>query len=196
MKQDCDTCKHKDKNWDELPCDGCCTAHSGYEAGMNRGMTREEAINHLKTVAKSAIDSGYDSAVVDAVVMATKALEQEPCEDEYIKVPKNALKYRTKGMVAYNAEWLKNHFDIERAVICGVQEPKTGHWIPVSEKLPEDGQEILFSTKTGRVHSGKYHDDNSANQWYSHHDKCNAWNNVVTAWMPLPKPYEPQESEG
>ena len=40
-------------------------------------MTREEAINHLKTVAKSAIDSGYDSAVVDAVDMAREALEQE-----------------------------------------------------------------------------------------------------------------------
>lgn len=52
-----------------------------------------------------------------------KALEQEPCEDEYIKVPKKALKYRTAGMVAYNAEWLKNHFDIERVVICGVKEP-------------------------------------------------------------------------
>ena len=46
-------------------------------------------------------------------------MEHEPCEDEYIKVPKKALKYRTAGMVAYNAEWLKNHFDIERAVICG-----------------------------------------------------------------------------
>ena len=48
---------------------------------------------------------------------------QEPSEDKYIKVPKKALKYRTAGMVAYNVEWLKNHFDIERAVICGVQEP-------------------------------------------------------------------------
>lgn len=44
-------------------------------------MTREEAINHLKTVAKTAIDSGYDSAVVDAVYMAVKAIEQEPCVD-------------------------------------------------------------------------------------------------------------------
>lgn len=52
-----------------------------------------------------------------------EALEQQPCEDEYIKVPKKALKYRTAGTVAYNAEWLKNHFDIERAVICGEQEP-------------------------------------------------------------------------
>ena len=63
-------------------------------------------------------------------------------------------------------------------------------WIPVSERLPEDEQEILFSTKTGRVHSGKYHDDDSANQWYSHKDKCRAWNNVVSAWMPLPEPYK------
>lgn len=50
-------------------------------------------------------------------------MEQETCEDEYIKVPKKVLKYRTAGMVAYNAEWLKDHFDIERAVICGAQQP-------------------------------------------------------------------------
>ena len=48
-----------------------------------------------------------------------ESLEQNHCEDEYIKVPKKALKYRTAGMVAYNVEWLKNHFDIERAVIYG-----------------------------------------------------------------------------
>jgi len=63
-------------------------------------------------------------------------------------------------------------------------------WIPCSERLPEDEQEIIFSTKTGRVHSGRYHDDNSANQWYSHLDRCRAWNNVVDAWMPLPEPYK------
>lgn len=68
-------------------------------------------------------------------------------------------------------------------------------WIPVSERLPEDEQEILFSTKTGRVQIGKYHDDDSANQWYSYRDKCRAWNNVVTAWMPLPEPYAESEEE-
>lgn len=72
------------------------------------------------------------------------------------------------------------------------QQPR---WIPVSERLPEDEQEILFSTKTGRVHSGKYHDDDSANQWYSHRDKCRAWNNVVNAWMPLPEPYKTESEE-
>ena len=72
-------------------------------------MTKQEALDLIKS------DGIYSQEVMDAL--------QEPCEDEYIKVPKKALKYRTAGMVAYNAEWLKNHFDIERVVICGAQEP-------------------------------------------------------------------------
>ena len=79
---------------------------------------REDAIVFFEEVAKFG-----DSIRVYYSKLAIEALEQESCDDEYIKVPKKALKYRTKGMVAYNAEWLKNHFDIERAVICGAQEP-------------------------------------------------------------------------
>lgn len=78
-------------------------------------MTREEAIRELKIQFVGEYDRQRE-----AKDMAIKALEQESCEDEYIKVPKKALKYRTAGMVAYNDEWLKNHFDIEKAVICGV----------------------------------------------------------------------------
>lgn len=58
----------------------------------------------------------------EEAIKELKALEKQSCEDEYIKVPKKALKYRTAGMVVYNTEWLKNHFDIERAIICGEQE--------------------------------------------------------------------------
>ena len=68
-------------------------------------------------------------------------------------------------------------------------------WIPVSERLPEHYQNILFSTKTDRVFEGRYFKDETEHQWYSFRDECFAWNNVVTAWMPLPKPYEPQGSE-
>lgn len=87
-------------------------------------MTREEAIRCL-SVHSSTNGSGLctDKQHFEAKQMAIQALEQELCKDEYIKVPKKALKYRTAGMVAYNVEWLKNHFDIERAVICGAQEP-------------------------------------------------------------------------
>ena len=94
-------------------------------------MNREEAIKILKEhhdhwmrLLKEGICTEEEGEnAIEALDVAIKALEQEPCDDEYIKVPKKALKYRTKGMVAYNAEWLKNHFDIERAVICGAQQP-------------------------------------------------------------------------
>ena len=84
-------------------------------------MTREEMLDGLYEIKNWKCDG--DEKMHEVVTEAIKALEQDSCEDEYIRVPKKALKYRTAGMVAYNAEWLKNHFDIERAVICGVQEP-------------------------------------------------------------------------
>jgi hypothetical protein len=72
------------------------------------------------------------------------------------------------------------------------QEPK---WIPVSERLPEHYQNILFSTKTDRVFEGRYFKDETEHQWYSFRDECFAWNNVVTAWMPLPEPYKTEGSD-
>ena len=102
-------------------------------------MTFDEAIERYTSNAEYERTHGSLQGCMDFRQLAEwlkdykRLLEQDPCEDEYIKVPKKALKYRTAGMVAYNAEWLKNHFDIERAVILGCeykeQEPKTGYWI-------------------------------------------------------------------
>ena len=68
--------------------------------------------------------------------------------------------------------------------------PSAQQWIPCTERLPEEGQEVLFSTKTGTVQIGKYSDRGCLNSWFSYCDKCRAWNNVVNAWMPLPEPYQ------
>ena len=88
---------------------------------------------------------------------------------------------------------LREAADTLEMLAAKVRAENGGGWIPVKERLPEDEQEILYSTKTGGVYSGKYHDDDSANRWYSHRDKCRAWNNVVNAWMPLPKPYREED---
>ena len=77
-------------------------------------MTREEALQILDTIPTIGEQ-------VDALEMAISALEQQPCDDEYIKVPKKALKYRTAGMVAYNTEWLKKHWQMEMDIVCGVK---------------------------------------------------------------------------
>ena len=72
---------------------------------------------------------------------------------------------------------------------------KMPKWIPVSERLPEDGEVILFSTKTDRVFEGRYFADNTGRQWYAFRDETFAWNNVVIAWMPLPEPYKTESED-
>jgi hypothetical protein len=79
--------------------------------------------------------------------------------------------------------------EIQKAYEIGKAE-NPNKWIPVSERYPEDGQNILFSTKTGCVFEGRYSADTSAHNWLSYKDDTYAWNNVVTAWMPLPEPYK------
>lgn len=63
-------------------------------------------------------------------------------------------------------------------------------WIPVSDRMPEDFQIILFSTNTDGVFEGRYFADNTDCQWYAFRDETFVCNNVVTAWMPLPKSYK------
>ncbi|MBO7733422.1 MAG: hypothetical protein J6S67_12730 [Methanobrevibacter sp.] len=56
---------------------------------------------------------------------------------------------------------------------------KSGKWIPFSERLPKPFENCLITTTDGEV---IYHYDDG------HYSK-------YKAWMPLPEPYEPQESE-
>ena len=88
---------------------------------------------------------------------------------------------------------------------------KAGHWIPVKFRpltdeeqkeypdycymadcpMPDDGEEILVSTKYGRVEKDECGFDDG---YYL--DSGYDWQTDIVAWMPLPKPYEPEESEG
>ena len=68
-------------------------------------------------------------------------------------------------------------------IIDIVLEEEGFKWIPVSERLPDDADTVLATTKDGLV----YH--------VIKHPSCFAIANDiivdVLAWMPLPKPYDP-----
>ena len=62
-----------------------------------------------------------------------------------------------------------------------------GRWIPVSERLPETGDYVLCSIAD---HYSKH------KILISQYNREDFWSNgIIEAWMPLPKPYDPQESE-
>ena len=63
-----------------------------------------------------------------------------------------------------------------------------GNWIPVSKRMPEPRIDVWCNSDMGQM-VGYY--DEYAETWYGR-DYLEL---IVTAWMPLPEPYEPQESE-
>jgi hypothetical protein len=61
-----------------------------------------------------------------------------------------------------------------------------GEWIPVSERLPEEGTHILVSVR-GEP------DFVATDDYYSY--GFDDWKDDVTAWQPLPEPYKAESEE-
>jgi hypothetical protein len=73
-----------------------------------------------------------------------------------------------------------------------VNPTKTG-WIPVSERLPKENEEVLVTTEWGEVTIGERY---STIDYFINDGAINANEDEIVAWIPLPKPYEPQERSG
>ena len=57
-----------------------------------------------------------------------------------------------------------------------------------TNEMPEDGQDVLITTKWGTVCEDIYHDDVDASYFEEHDDPDD-----VIAWMPKPKGYVPED---
>ena len=66
--------------------------------------------------------------------------------------------------------------------------PTVSEWIPVSERLPEEGLTVLTFDTNGDIEFGAYEDG----KWEWLAESCSGYwtrNDGVIAWMPLPEPY-------
>jgi len=141
-------------------------------------MTREEAFNRIDAlIARHEIDNDYVTITslldYDALRLARKVLEQESKTDE-----ENVHREREQAYMQGYEDACKKYR----------QYPKTGHWIPVSERLPEDNTKVIVTMDAT-------YKEKVIITWYQNkeHDfLCG----LVTAWQPLPEPYEPQERSG
>ena len=101
-------------------------------------------------------------------------------------------------------------YHVYSALIDGIdtleQEPKAenkGEWIPVSEKLPKDHEEVLIYLSTNRITIGLYNSHVlpfapykpigwGVNAKTAVHNFCS---DDVVAWMPLPEVYKAERGE-
>ena len=82
----------------------------------------------------------------------------------------------------------ESHTAMMMAIDALSSSEKPNKWIPVSKRLPEKYTYTLWCASSGYVRSDYFNGE----FWEDAKKYCYE----VIAWMPLPKPYEPQESEG
>ena len=89
------------------------------------------------------------------------------------------------------AEWLKELKQLREQT----------RWIPVSERLPEDGRPVLIYAWNVHHVIARYDSFRTENGYKKCWVTADAWNGNteikrdVIAWMPLPKPYELESEE-
>ena len=150
----------------------------------DRRMTNEEAKEIF-------LNRGFVNGLFDgdkwrqSIVVISKWLQQEPCEDCISR--EAVIDVLTKHRVHF-VDMVAITSDLKDLPSVQPMRPK-GEWTLSSKKMPEESGYYLVSGG-GKVWICKMFDSGYLKGW------CNdARNPVVEAWMPLPTPYEPQESE-
>lgn len=148
-------------------------------------MIIEEAIEEINKVFEPAFANYIITALTEGVTVSDKALEQEPCGDAISR----------EEVMDVLSDSINDDKDYHRAVVLlnnlpSVTPKEKTRWIPVSERLPEVDGEYL-ATIYDMDEGYKYMDIAELEN-----DIWNYKNYIkVLAWMPLPAPFEPQESE-
>jgi hypothetical protein len=173
-------------------------------------MSREEIINILRKEVDNYDYSLFHSDLeqadkeilqkkIDALDKAIEALEQEPCKDtisreQAIDAVSNLFEISEYPHPYPQGKPIRLR-DIKEKLkhLPSIQpQPKTGHWIPVSERLPEIRQNVLCQCRGNNYSVLRLNHDSD---WECVYPRTTYMQSFVIAWMPLPEPFEPQESE-
>ena len=109
------------------------------------------------------------------------------------ELKKCVLKWLPKDPCGRQEKEMPFETDICVSMLMEIEEQPTiqseQHWIPCSERLPEDDTVVLVCGRSGGVYTAIH---NNSKTWIRGWWKMNSKNHHCnpTAWMPLPKPWE------
>ena len=156
-------------------------------------MTREEIIEQLDSIVGTyeiLLGNGVNSDILDvddieAIREAISALSAEPCDDcisraEALKCLEFIGDKKTLDEVYERQSKLPSVQPINK-------------WIPVSERLPEEGKNVLFCDIDNDIMLG-YHLTYAP---ATHFVEKGSWEDMknVFAWQPLPEPYKAESED-
>lgn len=72
--------------------------------------------------------------------------------------------------------------------------PENGGWVPVEERLPEDGKSVLCCSDDERMMIGVLHKEYYVDFGIAVAENYNQIMHDVIAWQPLPESYRPERS--
>lgn len=181
----------------EAPCDTC-----DIEYDCTRGL-KEWANSEYVEPIEPPVD--WSKVPVDTPVLVTdrKDAAESEWKKRYFAKYENGMVYTwANGATSWSGEivssWmyakLAESEEVNRIL---AEEEKTGGWIPVTERLPEDDKYIMISFKNFTLPDiGRYEADKDGNgAFYPGDDEKSyvEYDLFVNAWMPLPEPYRESE---
>lgn len=121
-----------------------------------------------------------DSMTLDEVIQFTKQALKKVNPDKRVHTEFRFTDVQVEKLL----EWLEDYKHM-KSNISG--------WIPCSDRMPENGEEVLLAVavpwekgKKPRVTFGRRYDKNGKRWWSVYY--CTFSDNEVTHWMPLPEP--------
>ena len=151
------------------PCNTCgyeegsiyCKEHCPHEAKIKQELTEFEEIDFMQEHKKIPV-----------------TLDLTSCGDA---IDRRLVCAFIDGLISDDEE-RKKGLEYIRSMPPVTPQPKTGHWIPVSERLPDKYTYTLWCASSGYVRSDYFNGE----FWEDAKKYCYE----IVAWMPLPEPYK------